>query len=92
MLRRACPRRSGFGDGGKQGDPDTYAPTEAFSTRPGARVIRYDADRRQLYIMANAGTFDASKTNPARFNPWRVNVIFPDSLSLLSCGRGPAPK
>jgi hypothetical protein len=76
----------------KQVDADHYAATEAFSTRPGARVLRYNADAQQLYVMSNAGTFDPSKKNLARFNPWYVNVIFPDSLSLLTYGRGPAAK
>lgn len=74
----------------KQLDADHYAIEEAFATRPGARVLRYDADLKQLYIMSNAGTYDPSKKNLAKFSPWYVNVIFPDSLSLLTYGRGPA--
>lgn len=77
----------------KQVDADHYAPTEAFATRPGARVLRYDADSQRIFIMSNAGTQDLAKKNAlARFNPWYVNVIFPDSLSLLAYGRGPAAK
>jgi outer membrane protein assembly factor BamB len=74
----------------KQNDADHYAIEEAFATRPGARVARYDADAQRLYVMSNVGTFDPSKKNLARFSPWYVNVIFPNSLSLLTYGRGPA--
>jgi hypothetical protein len=75
----------------KQNDADHYAIQEAFATRPGARVGRYDAETQHLYVMANAGTFDPSKKNLARFSPWYVNVIFPNSLVLLTYGRGSAP-
>jgi DNA-binding beta-propeller fold protein YncE len=77
----------------KQTDADHYAIQEAFATRPGARVLRYDADTQHIYIMSNAGTFDPSKKNLARFSPWYVNTIFPNSLVLLTYGRGaPAAK
>ena len=76
----------------KQVDADHYAVSEAFSTRPGARVLRYNANAQQLYVMSNAGTFDPSKKNLAKFNPWDVHVIVLNSLTLLIYGRGAAAK
>ena len=73
----------------KQTDADHYAIQEAFGTRPGARVMRYDPSTQHIYVMANAGTFDASKKNLARFNPWYFNHIFANSLVLLTYARGP---
>jgi len=74
----------------KQVDADHYTLQEAFGTRPGARNLRYDASLNEIFIMSNAGTFDPSKKNLAKFSPWYANVIFPDSLSLLTYGYKPA--
>ena len=74
----------------KQIDADHYAVLEAFSTRPGARVLRYDAETQRIFMMANAGTFEPSQKNLARFNPWYINKVFANSLVVLTYGRGPA--
>lgn len=72
----------------KEASADQLVLQEAFATRPGARVLRYDATTDHIYVMSNAGTFDPSKKNLARFSPWYANTIFPDSLVLLTYGRG----
>lgn len=74
----------------KEIDGDHYTLQEAFGTRPGARNLRYDPSLNEIFIMANNSTFDPSKKNLAKFNPWYANTIFPDSLSLLTYGYKPA--
>ena len=78
----------------KQADADHYDLQEAFSTRPGARVLRYDADTQRIFVMSNAGTVDPAAKRPlVRFNQWYINKVFANSLALLTYGYGaPAAK
>lgn len=65
-------------------DADHYVMTQAVSTRPGARVVRYDADSRRLFTMTADGAVDPAKKNLAFISPFYANYVFPDSFVLLT--------
>jgi DNA-binding beta-propeller fold protein YncE len=76
----------------RQEGADQYRLTETFQTRPGMRVIRYDASTQRIFGMTAEGTFDASKKTNTAISPFYPNTFFPGTFVMLTYGRGPAAK
>ena len=76
----------------KQESADKYVLTEAFQTRPGLRVMRYDSATQKIYGMTAEGTFDARKKTNTAVSPFYPNKFFDGTFVMLTYGRGPAAK
>lgn len=68
----------------KQRSADSYAMTQAFQTRPGARAVRYDDKTGKIYTMTADGALDPAKKNLAAISPFYPNVTIPNTFALLT--------
>lgn len=72
----------------KQNSADSYAMTEAFQTRPGARVMRYDTDTGRIFTMTAEGVVDPAKKVLTAISPFYPNTMIPNSFVMLTYARG----
>lgn len=68
----------------KQTGPDDYQMVQAFQTRAGARVMRYDTKTRNIYSMTADGIVDPAKKVLSAISPFYPNTWAPNSFVLLT--------
>lgn len=70
----------------QQDTADHYVMTQAFQTRPGARVLRYDNANKKIYTMTADGAVDPAKKNLSFISPFYPNHVFANTFVLLTYG------